>query len=181
MTPVEYMQLKAFARVDGAWVALLWVVSFGCYVAGLSNPTLSMVALVLALISPFVIARQLRAFRDEALDGGITFLRGWAFVVLVFFYGGLLFALAQYAYFAFMDKGYMMKCLQQMMSSPEAEAMINKYGMGDAMSQSISQLQAMRPIDMALNVLTSIIMLGMALGLPIAAMMRRQKIVNNNS
>jgi hypothetical protein len=34
---------------------------------------------------------------------------------------------------------------------------------------------------MALNVLTSIIMLGMALGLPIAAMMRRQKIVNNNS
>jgi hypothetical protein len=175
MTPVEYVQLKAFARVDGAWVALLWAGSFACYVAGLANPMLSMLALLLALISPFFIARRLRAFRDEARDGVISFLRGWAFVILVFFYGGLLFALMQYGYFAYMDRGYMLQSLHQMMSTPEAEAMLKQYGMGQAMAESLQQLQSMRPIDMALNVLTMLIMLGVVLGLPIAALMRNPK------
>ena len=38
MTPAEYIQLKAFARQDGALLALLLVVVFLLYIIGLSNP-----------------------------------------------------------------------------------------------------------------------------------------------
>ena len=49
MTPAEYIQLKAFARQDGALMALLWIGSFGCYIAGLGHPIYGMIAVMLAV------------------------------------------------------------------------------------------------------------------------------------
>ena len=46
MTPEEYIQLKAFARQDGAMLSLLWIGSFACYIKGLSSPTLAFAALL---------------------------------------------------------------------------------------------------------------------------------------
>jgi len=172
MTPAEYVQLKAFARIDGLLLALLWVSSFACYIIGLSRPVWTMGALFLALVSPFFVARRLRLFRDVVRDGAISFRRAWAFVVLVFFYAGILFALFQYAYFAFMDKGYFLQSLQQMMSAPETIQIIQQYGMSDSLGESMAQLRSMRPIDLSLNVLTTNIILGILLGLPIAALMK---------
>ena len=123
---------------------------------------------------PILRAKRLRMFRDVARDGFISFRRGWAFVVLVFFYGGLLFAIAQYAYFAFLDQGYLLHSLQQLMESPEASEMMNQQGLTDTANEALVQLQSMRPIDISLNMLTTNIMLGIVLGLPIAAVMRRE-------
>lgn len=174
MTPAEYIQLKAFARIDGLFVAVLWVMSFACYIIGLSSSMWAMAAMLLAMSTPFFVANRLRLFRDGARDGIISLKRGWAFVVLVFFYGGLLFAIAQYAYFAFMDKGYLLNSLQQLMESPEASQMMAQQGMTDMVNEAMAQLQSMRPIDISLNMLTTNILLGFVLGLPIAAVMRRK-------
>ena len=35
MTAPEYIQLKAFARQDGAFLALLWVAAFFLYIIGI--------------------------------------------------------------------------------------------------------------------------------------------------
>ena len=40
MTPIEYVQLRAFARQDGALLSLLWIGSFACYIQGLTYPSL---------------------------------------------------------------------------------------------------------------------------------------------
>ncbi|MBR1933305.1 MAG: DUF4199 domain-containing protein [Prevotella sp.] len=173
MTPAEYVQLKAFARIDGLFLALLWLASFACYIVGLSSPLWAMGALLLAFVTPFFVAQRLRLFRDVAREGAISFRRGWGYVVLVFFYAGVLFAMAQYAYFAYMDQGYLLHSLQSMMESPEAREMMTQSGMQDAMKDSLSQLQAMRPIDLALNILTTNIMAGILLGLPIAAVVKQ--------
>ena len=108
MTPQEYVQLKAFARQDGALLSLLWIGALVCYIQGLTNPLLGMAALVLIVISPFYAANRLRHFRDYAREGVISFGRGYAYTVLTFFYAGLLLALALYVYFAFIDKGYLL-------------------------------------------------------------------------
>lgn len=39
-TREEYEQLKAFARIDGALVGALWIVSFACFIGGFAVPTL---------------------------------------------------------------------------------------------------------------------------------------------
>jgi hypothetical protein len=88
MTPSEYLQLKAFARIDGGLLALLWSASFACYIKGLQYPVLGITALLLMLLTPFYVAYRLKRFRDVDLNGVISLMRGWAFVALVFFLWG---------------------------------------------------------------------------------------------
>lgn len=170
MTPAEYVQLKAFARQDGALMALLWVSSFACYILGISNPMYTLAALTLMIATPFYAARRLRRFRDEDRGGLISFGRGWAYVVYIFFYASVLLALVQYLYFAYMDQGYLLSSFTSALSSPEGKQVLEQYGMQQTAQESLEAMSKMRPIDYALNVLTMNIMTGMVLGVPIAAL-----------
>ena len=173
MTPAEYMQLKAFARIDGALLAVLWIVSFACYVAGVANPLYGMMAMLLMVATPFFVALRLGRFRDEARDGIISVARGWGYSGYVFFYASVLMAVAQYIYFAYIDQGYLLQSFATALSTPEAKQMMEQYGISQAMDESMEMMGELRPIDYALNVLTANIMVGVVLGLPIAALMRR--------
>ena len=104
MTGPEYIQLKAFARIDGALLSLLFVAAFVCYVVGLTSPTYGLLAMLTIVLIPVFAVIRLKRFRDNGLMGKISFLRAWFYVSLMFFYGGLLFALVQYAYLAYIDK-----------------------------------------------------------------------------
>jgi hypothetical protein len=178
MTPEEYKQLKAFARQDGALLSLLWIGAMICYIQGLSSPILGMIAMVLIVASPFYAANRLRKFRDEAREGIISFMRAYGYTVLTYFYGGLLLAVAVFAYFQFMDNGYLLGKLMDMLNTEEGRQVIKAYGMADEISQSMAELAKMRPIDYALNMLTVIISTGFILGLPTAALMQRNLVKN---
>ena len=174
MTPEEYIQLKAFARQDGALLSVLWIVAMACYIQGLSSPMMGMVAMVLLVASPFFAANRLRVFRDKAREGIISFMRAYGYTVLTYFYGGLLLAIAVYAYFQFIDNGFLLSKLTDILNTAEGQQVIKAYGMADDISQSMAELAKMRPIDYALNMLTVIISTGFILGLPTAALMRRE-------
>ena len=178
MTPEEYVQLKAFARVDGAFLSLLWILSFAFYLIGISNPMYSMAALLLMIVTPFFVGRRLCRFRDEDRQGIISFGRSWAYSILVFFYAAILLAVVQYIYFAYMDQGYLLAKFSSIMTAPENQEMIRQYGMQQAINDSLKMMEQMRPIDYALNVLTMNILLGIFLGLPIAALTRRDVAAN---
>lgn len=173
MTPAEYIQLKAFARIDGALLALVWTLSFVCYLVGMDRPVYGMVALMLILLTPFFAASRLRRFRDGAREGIISIKRGWAYAVLMFFYGGILLALAQYVYFAFIDHGYMFLQLSRILDSPEGKQMVEQYGMQQTATESLGILRELKPIDFALNMLSLAIIGGIVIGLPIAVMVRK--------
>ncbi len=173
MTPAEYVQLKAFARQDGAYLSVLWIASFASYIMGINHPWYSVAALFLMVVTPFFVGRRLRRFRDEDRDGVISLLRGWAYAILVFFYAGILLAVVQYVYFAFIDHGYLVSSFMSAMSSTEGKQMIEMYGMQQTMEESLDMMAKMRPIDYALNILTVNISIGIVMGLPIAALMQR--------
>ena len=173
MTPAEYIQLKAFARIDGAMLAVLWVASFACYIAGIANPMYGMLAMCLMIATPFFVGRRLVKFRDEGLGGAISLGRGWGYSVYVFFYAAILLALAQYVYFAYIDHGYLMQSFTHALQMPEAKQMIEQYGMQQTLQESLAEMSRLRPIDYALNVLTVNIMVGIVLGLPIAVFIKK--------
>ncbi len=179
MTPEEYKQLKAFARQDGALLSLLWIGAMICYIQGLSSPILGMIAILLIVASPFYAANRLRHFRDEAREGIISFMRAYGYTVLTYFYGGLLLAIAAFAYFQFMDNGFLLGKLMAIVETEEGRQVISAYGMADEISQSMKELAQMRPIDYALNMLTTIITTGFILGLPTAALMKRKLKIEN--
>ena len=175
MTAPEYIQLKAYARQDGFFLALLWIASFASYIMGLSNQILAMAAMLMAVISPFFVAGRLRKFRDEGREGVISFGRSYAYTIFVFFYGAVLLAVAQYLYFAYMDNGYLVNSFAKMMSTDEGRQMLEQYGMTKVVDDSLAEMAATRPIDYALNILTINISLGFILGVPIGLIMQRRK------
>ena len=175
MTAPEYLQLKAFARQDGALLALLWVSSFLLYIMGLSNQMLGLAAILLMLYTPFFVGSRLGKFRDFGREGLISFRRGYAYTRLVFFYGGVLVAVVQYLYFAFMDQGFLLSQFSRMMNTDEARQMLQQYGMTQMMDESLQQMAATRPIDYALNMLTINISLGFILGIPISLIKQKVK------
>ena len=173
MTAPEYIQLKAFARQDGAFLALLWVAAFILYVKGVQNQILGLAAVLLVVYTPIFVCDRLGKFRDYGREGIISFRRGYAYSVLVFFYGGILFALAQYLYFAYIDNGYLLTQFSKMVSSDEARKVLQQYGMTEMMDESLREMSTIRPIDYALNMLTVNISLGSILGIPISMVMQR--------
>ena len=165
--------MRAFARFDGLKLFALWIVSFIFYVAGFSTPSLGMLAVLLAFITPYLVTRLLRQYRDNGLDGIISFGRGWAYIIFLFFYASLLFAACQFIYFSFIDKGYFASAVSDMFNNPENSQAIKILGMGNSMEEGLKQFCEMRPIDRVLNILTSNLMIGVFLGLPIAMLCKR--------
>ena len=173
MTPAEYVQLKAFARQDGALLALLWVVTFILYIIGVSNQLLGLAALMLMIYTPFFVGERLGKFRDYGREGLISFRRGYAYTVFVFFYGGILFAIVQYLYFAYIDNGYLLSHFSKMITSEEARQILQQYGMTQMADESLHEMASIRPIDYALNMLTINIVMGFILGIPISLVKQR--------
>lgn len=179
MTAPEYIQLKAFARQDGALLALLWMATFFLYIIGVENQMLGLAALLLMVYTPIFVGERLGKFRDYGREGLISFRRAYAYTVFVFFYGGVLFAIAQYLYFAFIDNGYLMTQFSKMVNSNEAQKMLQQYGMTEMMNESLNEMANIRPIDYALNMLTVNISLGIILGVPISLIMQRNTLKVN--
>ena len=171
MTPIEYVQLKAFARQDGALLALLWVATFLLYIIGVSNQLLGLAAFFLMCYTPFFVGERLGKFRDYGREGVISFRRGYAYTVFVFFYGGVLFAIAQYLYFAYVDHGFLLSQFSKMV--------LKQYGMTQMVDESLQEMANTRPIDFALNMLTINISLGFVMGLPLGLIMQRSVKVNS--
>jgi len=173
MTAPEYIQLKAYARQDGFFLSMLWTASFASYILGITSQLLAMLALALAVMTPFFVAGRLRKFRDEGRDGLISFGRSYAYTIFVFFYGAVLLAVVQFLYFAYIDDGYLLSAFTQAVSSEEGKQLIQQYGMTQAVESSLAEMGSIRPIDYALNILTVNIMIGFVLGVPISLFMYR--------
>lgn len=181
MTPEEYTQLKAFARIDGAYLGLAWIASFALYIGGLSSPALGLGSALLAVLSPVFAAVRLAKFRDKAREGVISFRRAAAYYILMFLYASLLMALAQYIYFAYIDGGYIVQAYSAIMSPPEATAMLKAYGMsGQQLQESINLLAQTEPIYIVLNILSMNVTCGIILSLPVAAIMKRSATNGSN-
>ncbi len=176
MTPEEYKQLQAFARIDGLYLGLVWIGSFACYIYGLTSPLTAMVGMIAAVVSPFYAAMRLKKFRDEVREGIISFARGMYYYIQIFMYGALLFAMAQWIYFQFLDNGYLADVYAATLATPEAETMIKAYGMtGAQVDEAMAAFRETSAIAIAANVLAMNIIIGIAISIPVALVMKRER------
>jgi hypothetical protein len=66
----------------------------------------------------------------------------------------------------------MIDALERVAASPEGRQAVEAYGLTDQLALSMQQLRAMRPIDIALNLLTSNLLVGLVVSLLSALMAR---------
>lgn len=172
-TREEYEQLKEYARRDGAIVGLLWILSFALFIGEFYNPLLGFASFLVGAYSLVFASMRLRRYRDTALGGVISFRRALLFSMLIYFYAALLMAAAQFVYFQFIDHGLMLSQYAEITGTPEFKTMLSAYGMRpEDMKLAMDNLAALRPIDIALQFLSTNIILGLIVSLPIAAMMK---------
>lgn len=107
ITPQAIVQLKAFARQDGFFLSLVWLLSMWLYI----KVSGSIYGPLLMFSTPFYIMWRLNEFRDKVLEGHISVRRSIAYSCYVVFYASLIFAVGQYVYFTYLDNGDFMKLL----------------------------------------------------------------------
>lgn len=175
MTTYEEMeQLQAFARIDGALIAGLWTLSFACFIGNFYAPLLGIFAFAIGAFSLVFAAMRLRKFRDEVRDGFISFRRALAYGIMQYLNASLLFAVAQFLYFQFIDHGFMMTKYTAVMQNPEFMEMMRTWGLtSDDVSLVMNNMAALRPIDVALQFFTTNVFMGLFVSVPVAILMRR--------
>ena len=172
-TREDYEQLKAFARIDGALTGGLWILSFAFFIGEFYNPMFAFVSLIIGVCSLVFVSMRLKRFRDNVLDGVISFRRALAYCMFVYFYAALLMAAAQFIYFQFIDNGFMLSQYEAMTKTYEFRTLLNAYGIRqEEMQLAMDNLAALRPVDIALQFFTTNIIIGFLVSLPIAVMMK---------
>lgn len=157
------IQLKAFARQDGFLLFLLWTASFAVIV---NNPASSWGSL-LAMATPFYVGYLLARFRNFALDGVISFRRALAFSLYTFFYASLLFAVAQFVYFRYLDNGTFMTMLLTSVKALEPAYRAQGISISE-LQQSLSMIGQLTPVETAFIFMMQNILIGAILSFPIA-------------
>ena len=165
----NFIQLKAFARQDAL------IPSFACVVmvpaGALGN--------LFALATPFIVGWRLSKFRDQALNGVISFRRAFAYGIYTFFYASLVFALVQFAYFRFLDHGAFAQTLTD--SIKLLMPMYEQNGLSKAdITQTITQMTMLTPIEWSFIFMMQNIFAGLIISLPIAAVCTRRLKKQNN-
>lgn len=163
-----FIQLKAFARIDGLLMALLWA---GSFLMVCQDPQ-SVFGSLLILATPFVAAQRLKTFRDHVLDGLISLRRGYAYLWFVFFYAALLFAAFQFVYFRFFDHGTFMAMIISTCQTIEQIYKSQHLPVAE-LHQTINQLRSIGDVDLVLAFYSQNLFLCTLLSLPVAAIMRR--------
>ncbi len=168
------IQLKAFARQDGFLLFLLWIASFAVIV---NNPASSWGSL-LAMATPFYVGYLLARFRNFALDGVISFRRALAYSLYTFFYASLLFAVAQFVYFRYLDNGTFMTMLLTSVKALEPVYRAQGISMSE-LQQSLSMIGQLTPVETAFIFMMQNILIGAILSFPIAWIGKRTALRKN--
>ena len=168
ITAEDMNQLRAYARIDGAQTGLIWIVSFGLFIGGLETPLMGTLSLMAGVASLIYAAMRLKRYRDEALDGIMSFRRGFAYSALTYFYASWIMAFGQ-----FIDNGYMLSHYTMIVTDGEFSDMMKQlYGISkEDMKLAMDTVSSLRPIEIAFQFLTSNILLGLFVSLPVAALM----------
>ena len=163
-----FKQVKAFARIDGVFMAVLWAASF---MAIIFDPQ-SVWGTMLAIATPFVAGARLKVFRDRALDGVISFRRGYAYLWYTFLYASLLFAAFQLVYFRFFDNGAFVGMLVGALQTIEAIYRQQNLSVRE-LQEAVNTLRATSDVQLVFTFFTQNIAFCAIMSLPVTAIMRR--------
>lgn len=169
---VKLIQTRAFARQDGAILGAVWIVSFSFTMLAVEPKYgfLGLIANILTLSTPFIVARRLKTFRDDACEGAISFRRGLYYCGQTFFNATLLLTLVQYLWFRFMDMGPFMTNLQA-----SYQMVMQAYNMTEAnMKELLDAISMLKPMAWASMFMITDLIVAAILCPIIAALMARK-------
>ena len=169
-----------YAMNFGLVVGLYYILKFCLFPMSLRSTAAGMLFIGLTLVVPLLMYRLTRIYRDRYVGGSITFVHALAFAMLTMGFGSLLASVAHYIYFAFIDGGMMVGALEQSIeqmstllsteSIPEGTAMqdVSLDGYITMLRTTMTQIEAMSPIDITMGMLSNNVSWSIIVALPVA-------------
>ena len=167
-------QIRGNAPVLGAYIGGMWIASFVCMANVLKYPILSLFGLGLCIGSIIAIPVFAYQFRWRVCQGEMSFMESWILVIQILFYASILMAGGVYLYMQFLDQGNFASYYETLLSDPATKAMMDQIlsGSGTTAEDFVAQVTSISPINLAINILESDILLGFIGSVPLALLSR---------
>lgn len=160
----------------GTMMGLFWLAKFTLIPAGFAYPNLILLFLGLTFCVPFIVAYWGVQYRKREFLEDVSMGRMWSFIFLIYLYASLLTALGHYFYFRFMDGGYMLHAMEEMVKDFVATLPAEQGGeIESQMGLMIEQQRQLSPIETAINQLSQNLLTGMLMAFIIAPLIRRKR------
>ena len=137
-------QTKAFARQDGVFLSMLWIVTFATVVYAPSSDVGGM----LMLSTPFFVAWRMIRFRNYVLEGVMSYRKALVYCIYTFFYASLLFGVALFVYFRFIDNGRFLGIINTMVI--QLTPLYNRSGIStEELTAALGLLSELKPLEIS--------------------------------
>ncbi len=98
----------------GTYMGIYWILKFILFPLGFHIPFLSLLFVILTLSVPFIGYHYAKMYRDKICGGSIQFSHAMLFTIFMYMFASLLVAVAHYAYFQFIDHGFIVNSYIQL-------------------------------------------------------------------
>lgn len=166
---IERAVMTRYATFCGTLMGLFWLAKFTLVPLGIIMPLLMFLFLALSLCVPFIAYAMARNYRNRYRAGVIGFGEAWLFLFLIFLYASLLTAMGYFIYFRFIDGGFILNSLEEMVNEFLASLpQLQRDQFGTQMKELINAQRSLTPITIALQQMSQNLMIGAIMALIIA-------------
>ena len=169
MSSETYIRLRAFARLDGFRLGLLWVVSFALFIGNFTYPICGILWMGTMLFTPFYVGMRTQAYSEQTEERHISYGHAYAHSCLTVFYASLILAIAQWAYFQYLANGFLINQYASFLTDKDNKVMMESMGYTNEMVDKVVELfRSMRPIDITLQMMWTNLVAGLIISLTTA-------------
>ena len=171
----KYMdQYRKAAPIYGAYIGCMWIAAFICMANTIVLPALSLAGLGIGIGSVLAIVVFAYQFFWKICQGDLSFSRSWLLVLQIIVYASILMAFGIFIYMKFLDSGNFSAYYEQMLQDPATRQLMDQMlaNSGVTSEEFVDQFISISPIDLALSMMESCIILGFIGSIPLALLSR---------
>ncbi len=172
--------LQKYAMHFGTYMGIYWILKFILFPLGFRIPFLSFLFLILTLAGPFIGYYYVKMYRNKICGGSIQFAHAMFFTISVYMFASLLVAVAHYAYFQFIDHGFVLNSYAQLWEELMNQTPAFKE-YEEIVRNTIDTGRSLTAINITLFVLSRNVIFGCLVAIPTALMVMKKPQTNRNT
>ncbi|MDD3037346.1 DUF4199 domain-containing protein [Bacteroides sp.] len=171
--------LQKYAMHFGTYMGVYWILKFILFPLAIHIPFLSFLFVILTLAVPIIGYYYTKMYRDKICGGSIQFSHAVLFSIFMYMFASLLVAVAHYAYFQFIDHGFIINYYTQQWEEllKQNSALIENK---EIIIATIDSVKSWSAINITMQLLSWDVFWGSILAIPTGLMVMKKAKPENN-
>lgn len=165
----ERSSLLKWAMTYGLILGIYWGIKYIFFILGVSYPMFNIVYWLLTLAVPFIAYYFTKKYKNEGLNGSISFFHAWRYGIMLYFFAALIVSLVHFVFYQYIaSPDFIAQAYNQTIN------MLKETQMNTSMLESLSKMTVPSPIQMAIQGIFNNIFYGIILSIPVALIVSRR-------